>query len=30
LPGVRLDPQRASRIEGLVFRKPPTLHARWD
>jgi cytochrome P450 len=30
LPGVRLDPQRPSRIEGLVFRKPATLHARWD
>src|SRR5207253_8357793 len=30
LPGLRLDPTRPSRIQGLVFRKPPTLHAVWD
>ncbi len=30
LPGVHLDPQRPSAPRGLVFRKPPTLWARWD
>jgi len=30
LPGLRLDPGQPSRITGLVFRKPATLHARWD
>ncbi len=29
LPGLRLD-QRPSTPHGLVFRKPPALHARWD
>ena len=29
LPGVRLDPERPSAARGLVFRKPPTLWARW-
>ncbi len=30
LPGVRLDPDRPSAPRGLVFRKPPSLHVRWD
>ena len=30
LHGVRLDPDRPSAPYGLVFRKPPTLHVRWD
>jgi cytochrome P450 len=30
LPNLRLDPARPSKIQGLVFRKPPTLHAVWD
>jgi cytochrome P450 len=30
LPGLRLDPERPARIQGLVFRKPPALYARWD
>jgi cytochrome P450 len=30
LPGLRLDPGRPSAPRGLVFRKPPTLHAAWD
>jgi cytochrome P450 len=30
LPGLRLDPGYASTPRGLVFRKPPDLHARWD
>ncbi len=35
LPGLRLDPARpgsppAASARGLVFRKPPTLHVRWD
>jgi cytochrome P450 len=30
LPNLRLDPDHPSSVEGLVFRKPPTLHARWD
>jgi cytochrome P450 len=30
LPALRLDPNRPSRIQGLVFRKPPALYAIWD
>ncbi|HET9123870.1 MAG TPA: cytochrome P450 [Solirubrobacteraceae bacterium] len=30
LPGLRLDPERAPEVRGLVFRKPVTLHALWD
>ncbi len=30
LPGLRLDPDRPAAVEGLVFRKPPALHALWD
>ena len=30
LPGLRLDPAHPSAPRGLVFRKPPTLHAAWD
>ena len=30
LPNVHPDPDHPSRVEGLVFRKPPTLHVRWD
>jgi cytochrome P450 len=30
LPDVRLDPARPSKIQGLVFRKPPTLYAVWN
>jgi len=30
LPGLRLDPARDSAPRGLVFRKPPGLHALWD
>jgi cytochrome P450 len=30
LPGLRLDPDRPSAPQGLVFRKPPTLHVCWD
>jgi cytochrome P450 len=30
LPNLRLDPDHPSRPKGLVFRKPPALHARWD
>jgi cytochrome P450 len=30
LPGLRLDPARPSAPRGLVFRKPPALHVRWD
>jgi len=30
LPGVELDPTRPSAARGLVFRKPPTLWARWE
>ena len=30
LPGLRLDPARPAAPRGLVFRKPPTLHAVWD
>jgi hypothetical protein len=29
LPSLRLDRDRPARVQGLVFRKPPTLHARW-
>lgn len=29
LPGLGLDPERPSAVRGLVFRKPPTLHALW-
>ncbi len=30
LPGLRLDPGHPSAPRGLVFRKPPELHVRWD
>jgi cytochrome P450 len=30
LPGLRLDGERPSAPRGLVFRKPPSLHVRWD
>ena len=30
LPGLRLDPDRPSAVSGLVFRKPPSLWARWE
>jgi hypothetical protein len=30
LPGLRLDPDLPTAVEGLVFRKPPALYARWD
>ncbi|WP_433461386.1 cytochrome P450 [Spirillospora sp. CA-128828] len=30
LPGLRLDPSRPARPRGLVFRRPPELHVRWD
>jgi cytochrome P450 len=30
LPDMRLDPARPSKIQGLVFRKPPTLYAVWN
>ena len=30
LPALALDPERPSRIQGLVFRKPPTLWAVWQ
>jgi cytochrome P450 len=29
LPGLRLDPERASAPRGLVFRKPPELNVLW-
>ena len=29
LPTLRGDPDRPAKIQGLVFRKPPALHARW-
>jgi cytochrome P450 len=29
LPDLRLDPDQQTAPRGLVFRKPPTLHARW-
>jgi cytochrome P450 len=30
LPRLRLDPRHASAPRGLVFRKPPSVQARWD
>jgi cytochrome P450 len=30
LPALRLDPDHPTAPRGLVFRKPPTLHVRWD
>ncbi|MGW0944726.1 cytochrome P450 [Streptomyces sp. NPDC002623] len=30
LPALRLDPDHSTAPYGLVFRKPPTLHVRWD
>jgi len=30
LPDMRIDPNRPPQVRGLVFRKPPTLHAAWD
>jgi cytochrome P450 len=30
LPGLRLDPARPSKPQGLVFRKPPSLNVLWD
>jgi cytochrome P450 len=30
LPGLRLDPDRVSSPQGLVFRKPPALQVRWE
>ena len=30
LPGLRLDASRPAQVRGLVFRKPPALHAAWD
>jgi cytochrome P450 len=30
LPNLRLDPERPSKINGLVFRKPPELNVLWD
>jgi cytochrome P450 len=30
LPGPRLDPDHPSAPRGLVFRKPPSLHVRWE
>lgn len=30
LPGLRLDPERPVTPQGLVFRKPATLHVLWD
>ncbi|WP_030671868.1 cytochrome P450 [Streptomyces cellulosae] len=30
LPALRLDPDHPAAPYGLVFRKPPTLHVRWD
>ncbi|MER6159656.1 cytochrome P450 [Streptomyces sp. NPDC001868] len=30
LPALRLDPEHPAAPYGLVFRKPTTLHARWD
>jgi cytochrome P450 len=29
LPGLQLDPERASAPRGLVFRKPPELNILW-
>jgi cytochrome P450 len=30
LPGLRLDPDHVPKVGGLVFRKPASLHVRWD
>jgi cytochrome P450 len=30
LPGLRLDSSRPAAARGIVFRKPPELHVRWD
>jgi cytochrome P450 len=30
LPGLRLDPDHPPAPRGLVFRKPPSLHVRWE
>jgi cytochrome P450 len=30
LPRLRLDPARPPAPRGLVFRKPPAVHALWD
>ena len=30
LPGLRLDGSRSAGARGIVFRKPPELHVRWD
>ena len=30
LPGMRLDRSRPAAARGIVFRKPPELHVRWD
>lgn len=30
LPGLRLDPEHPAAPRGLVFRKPPALHVRWN
>lgn len=30
LPGLRLDPERSARPQGLVFRKPPVLQVIWS
>jgi cytochrome P450 len=30
LANLSLDPDQPSRPQGLVFRKPPTLHVRWE
>ena len=30
LPGLRLDRSRPAAARGVVFRKPPELHVRWD
>jgi cytochrome P450 len=30
LPGLRLDGSRPAAARGIVFRKPPELHVRWD
>ncbi len=30
LRGLRLDPEQLAAPRGLVFRKPPALHVRWD
>jgi cytochrome P450 len=30
LPGLGLDPEHPRAPRGLVFRKPPSLHVRWD